>query len=85
MSDIHENFEYIIKNRERNDNPPIRIYVIKIKHRITFKIRASYYHCYYHWSHLLKKFLMDNFTFCAVYPLYFTPGTIKLLGSSIVR
>ena len=81
MSDIHENFEYINKHRERNDNPPIRIYVIKIKHRITFKIRASYYH----WSHLLKKFLMENITFCAVYPLYLTPGTIKLLGSSIVR
>ena len=45
MFDIHENFEYIIKNQERNDNPPIRIYVIKTKHRITFKIRTSYYHC----------------------------------------
>ena len=31
------------KHGERNDNPPIRIYVNKIENRITFKIKSGYY------------------------------------------
>ena len=32
-----------LKNSESVDNPPIRIYVNKIKNRITFKIKNGYY------------------------------------------
>ena len=38
--DIRDYFEYIIK---KHDNPPIRIYINKIEHRITFKIKTEYY------------------------------------------
>ena len=37
-------FEYILKNHSENvDNPSVRIYVNKIKNRITFKIKNGYY------------------------------------------
>ena len=39
VSDIQDCFKYIIKKHETvTDNPSIRIYVNKIKKRITFKI-----------------------------------------------
>ena len=42
-SDIQDNFEYIIKNHETiADNPPVQIYVNKIKNRIVFKIKTGY-------------------------------------------
>ena len=44
VSDIQDNFKYIIKKHETvTDNPSIRIYVNKIEKRITFKIKAGYY------------------------------------------
>ena len=44
VSDIQDNFKYIIKKHETvTDNPSIRIYVNKIENRITFKIKAGYY------------------------------------------
>ena len=44
VSDIQDYFEYILKkNSENADNPSIRIYVNKIEHRITFKIKNGYY------------------------------------------
>ena len=44
VSDIQDYFEYILKKRSENfDNPSIRIYVNKIKNRITFKIKNGYY------------------------------------------
>ena len=44
MSDIQDNFEYILKKRgESVDNPSIIIYINKIKSRITFKIKSGYY------------------------------------------
>ena len=41
MSDIQDYFEYIFKkkDRERTDNPSVRIYINKIGKRITFKTR----------------------------------------------
>ena len=45
LSDIGDYFEYIIKKYETfNENPPIRIYVIEIENRITFRIKTWYYH-----------------------------------------
>ena len=39
ISDIQDYFKYILKKHSENvDNPSIRIYVNKIKNRITFKI-----------------------------------------------
>ena len=44
VSDIQYYFEYIFKKRgEKIDNPSMRIYLNKIKYRITFKIRTVYY------------------------------------------
>ena len=41
--DIQDYFEYIIKKHETiADNPPIQIYVNKIKNRIAFKIKTGY-------------------------------------------
>ena len=43
ISDIQEYFEYIIKKHETiGDNPPVQIYVNKIKNRIVFKIKTGY-------------------------------------------
>ena len=43
ISDIQDNFEYILKKLSENvDNPPIRIYVNRIENRITFKIKTGY-------------------------------------------
>ena len=43
-SDIQDYFECISKNTEKdNDIPSIRIYIIKIYHRITFKTKPGYY------------------------------------------
>ena len=43
VSDIQGYFEYIIKKHETiADNPPVQIYVNKIKHRIVFKIKTGY-------------------------------------------
>ena len=41
--DIQDYFEYIIKKHETvADNPPVQIYVNKIKNRIVFKIKTGY-------------------------------------------
>ena len=43
VSDIQYYFEYIIKKHETiADNPPVQIYVNKIKNRIVFKIKTGY-------------------------------------------
>ena len=43
VSDIQNYFEYIIKKHETiADNPPVQIYVNKIKNRIVFKIKTGY-------------------------------------------
>ena len=43
VSDIKDYFEYIIKKHETiADNPPVQIYVNKIKNRIVFKIKTGY-------------------------------------------
>ena len=43
VSDIQDHFEYIIKKHETiADNPPVQIYVNKIKGRIVFKIKKGY-------------------------------------------
>ena len=43
VSDIQDYFEYIIQKYETIvDNPPVQIYVNKIKNRIVFKIKAGY-------------------------------------------
>ena len=43
VSDIQDYFEYIIKKHETiADNPPVQIYVNKIKNRIVFKIKTRY-------------------------------------------
>ena len=43
VSDIQDYFEYIIKKQETiTDNPPVQIYVNKIKKRIVFKIKTGY-------------------------------------------
>ena len=44
VSDIQEDFEYIIKKHETVfDNPSIMIYVNKIEDRIMLKIKTGYY------------------------------------------
>ena len=44
ISDIQDYFEYILKKHSESvDNPPIRIFVTKIKNRIMFKIKNGYY------------------------------------------
>ena len=44
ISDIQDYLEYILKKHgESVDNPSIRIYVNRIKNRITFKIKSGYY------------------------------------------
>ena len=43
VSDAQDYFEYIIKKHETiADNPPVQIYVNKIKNRIIFKIKTGY-------------------------------------------
>ena len=43
VSDIQDYFKYIIKKHETiTDNPPVQIYVNKIKTRIVFKIKPGY-------------------------------------------
>ena len=43
VSDIQDYFEYIIKKHENiADNPPVKVYVNKIKNRIVFKIKIGY-------------------------------------------
>ena len=43
VSDIQDYFEYIIKKHETiANNPPVQIYVNKIKNRIVFKIKTGY-------------------------------------------
>ena len=43
ISDIRDYFEYIIKKQENiADNPPVQIYINKIKNRIVFKIKTGY-------------------------------------------
>ena len=43
VSDIQDYFEYIIKKHETiTDNPPVQIYVNKIKNRIVFKMKTGY-------------------------------------------
>ena len=43
VSDIQDYFEYIIKKHETiADNPPVQIYLNKIKNRIVFKIKTGY-------------------------------------------
>ena len=41
--DIQDYFGYSIKKQKKfTENPPFRIYVIKIENRITFKIKIEY-------------------------------------------
>ena len=43
VSDVQDYFKYIIKNHETiADNPPVQLYVNKIKNRIVFKIKTGY-------------------------------------------
>ena len=43
VSDIQDYFKYIIKKHETiADNPPVKIYVNKLKNRIVFKIKTGY-------------------------------------------
>ena len=43
VSDIQYYFEYIFKKHETiADNPPVQIYVNKIKNRIIFKMKTGY-------------------------------------------
>ena len=43
VSDIQDYFEYIIKKHETiKDNPPVQMYVNKIKNRIVFQIKTGY-------------------------------------------
>ena len=43
VCDIQDYFEYIIKKHETiADNPPVLIYVNKIKNKIFFKIKTGY-------------------------------------------
>ena len=43
ISDIQDNFEYILKKHgEDIDNPSIQIYADKIENRVTFKIKNEY-------------------------------------------
>ena len=39
----HILYDILKKHREQTDNPSIRIYVIKIENRITFKIKTGHY------------------------------------------
>ena len=44
VSDINDYFEYIIKKYEAmTDNLQIRIYEIRLKNEITFRIKTGYY------------------------------------------
>ena len=44
ISDIQNDFEYIIKKHETViDNPPIMTYLNKIENRVTFRIKAEHY------------------------------------------
>ena len=44
VSDIQHSFEHILKKHNKNiDNPSIKIFVNKIKNRITFKMNIGYY------------------------------------------
>ena len=44
VSDIQDYFEYILKkHRESVDNPSIRMYINRIKNRITLKFKNGYY------------------------------------------
>ena len=44
ISGIQDYFEYILKKHSENvDNPSIKIYVIKIENKVTFKIKNGYY------------------------------------------
>ena len=44
VTNIQYYFEYIIKKCETaSDNPPIKIYVIKIQNKIPFKIKTGYH------------------------------------------
>ena len=44
ISDIQDYFVYIIKKNDETiaDNPPVQIYVGKIKNRIVFKVKTGY-------------------------------------------
>ena len=43
VSDIQDYFEFIIKTHETlTENPPIKIYVNKIKNRVVFKIKTGH-------------------------------------------
>ena len=43
VSDMQDYFEHIIKKQETiADNPPVQIYVNKIKNRIVFKLKTGY-------------------------------------------
>ena len=43
IADIQDYFEFIIKkHRTLAENPPVQIYVNKIKNRIVFKIKTGY-------------------------------------------
>ena len=43
VPDIQDNFKHIIENNETiGDNPPVQIYVNKIKNRIIFKTKTGY-------------------------------------------
>ena len=43
ITDIQDYFEFIIKKHETlTENPPVQIYVNKIKNRIVFKIKLGY-------------------------------------------
>ena len=42
VSNIQDQFEYILEQRN-TDNPSVKIYVNKIKDRITFKNKSGYY------------------------------------------
>ena len=44
VSDIQDYFEYIMRKHQTvTGNPPIKIYLSKIKIRTTFKIKKRYY------------------------------------------
>ena len=43
IADIQDYFEFIIKKHETlTENPPVQIYLNKIKNRIVFKIKTGY-------------------------------------------
>ena len=43
ISDIQDHFEFILKKHETlAENPPIQLYLKKIKNRIVFKIKTNY-------------------------------------------